>query len=682
MLKDENLNSLAGALRKDKQSNLNPALKNIQSGIYHAITVSSKRDGSPLVDPEGRGRIAAYVPKLGGNPENPLYFQYATPFGGSNDMGSYGLHAVPPSGGITILVFFADNGELSEGYWFAVAQEVPDIASGGASGPPKVDGSGQGEGVFKDQPSAKINNTELSKSQGANTSSISVTPTNIEVATDIADSGLTPKLNGKDGLIKVTEDGEDPADEVITGRNQRNASNNRNDPRERDQVPENHPRNINTARQGIYADGVRGQTTASPLRNASYKEPKPNTVFGLKTPGSTALTMDDGSVDDNGFVHPNQIRLQTGSGASVILDGTNDLIYMINSTGSGWIEIGSGGEVMIYAQGSMSMRTEKDFNLRADRNINIEAVEKINIKSGDDFQVNSGDQIHLKSEGSQFFDSAGSNHTKVGSNMYVTTGGILHLNGPTAAISPGINTVSHNDIQNLESTKIEDSILSTMVSHEPMIRNKAEPANTSSRSDESNTVNGGTVPATAEDPNSVAINDSTDDPEQQKINDEAIQDQVGNGNGLVTYVSDFAERTRNKIIRNDLFSILEQAAASAGVDVVIFSGGQDPAGPGARRTGSTRHDNGFAADVWLYSGAGKLSSSSNADIPIIKKFAKACYSAGANAVGVGPGYMNNVGVHVDVATYKSDQGMWGSTHGYASAPGWLKQARDEGGWRA
>ena len=79
-------------------------------------------------------------------------------------------------------------------------------------------------------------------------------------------------MNGKDGLIKVTEDGEDPADEVITGRNQRNASNNRNDPRVRDQVPENHPRNINTARQGIYADGVRGQTTASPLRNASYKE--------------------------------------------------------------------------------------------------------------------------------------------------------------------------------------------------------------------------------------------------------------------------------------------------------------------------------------------------------------------------------------------------------------------------
>jgi hypothetical protein len=266
--------------------------------------------------------------------------------------------------------------------------------------------------------------------------------------------------------------------------------------------------------------------------------------------------------------------------------------------------------------------------------------------------------------------------------MYVSTGGILHLNGPQAAMSPGINTVSHNDIQNLESTKIEESILSTMVSHEPMIRKKPAPANTSSSSDESDTVNGGNIPATAADPNSVATNDSTVDPDEQKVNDEAIQDQVGNGSGNVTYVGDFSGRTRNKVIRNDLFSILEQAASSASVDVVIFSGGQDPAGPGARRTGSTRHDNGFAADVWLYSGAGKLSSRSSADIPIIKKFVKACFDSGANAVGVGPGYMADVGVHVDIATYKSDSGVWGSTHSVGSASSWLIAARDESNWRA
>ena len=37
--------------------------------------------------------------------------------------------------------------------------------------------------------------------------------------------------------------------------------------------------------------------------------------------------MDDGSVGDDGVIHPNQIRIASGSGAQVIVDGTNDL-YM------------------------------------------------------------------------------------------------------------------------------------------------------------------------------------------------------------------------------------------------------------------------------------------------------------------------------------------------------------------
>ncbi len=698
MYNDENRNNLAGSLKKDNISNLSPVMNNIQSGIYHAITVAAGPD------PEGRGRLAAYVPKLGGHKDRPVYFQYASPFAGSNSSGSYGFYAVPPSTGVTILVFFADNGELSEGYWFAVAQEVPDIAAGGTSGPPKVDGTGQGEGVYKNQPSSKINATDLTSAQGipsdASTSSDHRT---WEVATDKNDSGLSAtglstdkeieELNDAIGggtyalkrNLTVTESGENPDDEVKTGRNQQNAANNvTSDPRGRDQIPENHPRNINTAVQGIYADGVRGQTTASPLRNANYKTPKANTVYGIKTPGSTALTMDDGSVDDDGFVHPNQIRLQTGSGASVILDGTNDLIYMVNSTGSGWIEIGSSGEVMIYAQGSLSMRAEKDFNLRADQNINMEAGEKINFKSGDDFSVNSGDQIHLKSDGSQFFDSAGSNHTKVGSNMYVSTGGLLHLNGPQAAMSPGLNTVSHSDIQNLESDRIDESILSTMVSHEPMMRKKPAPANTSSGSGSSPSVNGGTVPNTVQDTNSAAAGLDDVSPEDQQVNDEEIEDQVSNGSGLVTYSSDFSGRTRNKPIQGRLFSILESAAKAAEVNVVIFSGGQDPIGtPNARRTSSNtiRHDNGYAADVWLYDGNNRKLNV-NSDSGVMKKFAIACFNAGANAVGAGPNYMGNVGVHVDIATFVADSGIWGSTHSWRSAPGWLTQARDQSSWRA
>ena len=762
MYSDDNKNDLSGALKKDNLSNLSPVMNNIQSGIYHAITVAGKPD------PEGRGRIAAYVPKLGGNKERPVFFQYASPFGGSNSSGSYGFHAVPPSVGVTILVFFADNGELSEGYWFAVAQEVPDIAAGGTSGQAKVDGTGQGEGVFKDKPSGKINPTELTAAQRDVVSYDDNAPENVsmdqrtwDVATDKNDSGLSSNSSTSDSkganqvsVVPVTEEvvkseayyndlayaqgpiagietkspsstsstsdskgaeqvatevnkrsstsstsdskgsgqipvipgGEKPEDEVKTGRNQANSANNdvNSDNRTFDQIPENHPRNINLAAQGIYSDSVRGQTTASPLRNANYDEPKPNTVYGIKTPGSTALTMDDGSVDDDGFIHPNQIRLQTGSGASIILDGTNDLIYMVNSTGSGFIEIGPSGEVMIYAQGSLSMRTEKDFNLRADQNINIESGEKINIKSGNNFAVNSGNQTHIKSEGSQFYDSAGSNHTKVGSNMYVSTGGILHLNGPQAAKSPGLSTVSHSDIQNLESSKIDESIMSTMVSHEPMMRRKPAPANTSSGSGATGSANGGQIPATQPNSNSAGANSADSTAEQHQINDQSIEEQVAGGTGTVTYSAGFSGQIRNKPIQPKLFSILETAAKATGVELVIFSGGQDQEGRGTRRTGGTGHDNGFAADVWLYKSSadkesGKLSVSR--DTGIMKKFAKECFLAGANAVGVGEGYMGGVGVHVDIATYRNDQGMWGKTHSWRSAPGWLKQARDEGGWK-
>ena len=120
---DSNDRLLSKGLLEARKHSENPILKNIQSGIYKAITVGG--ENAPP-DPEGRGRIPAYIPKLNGDPKEPMYFQYASPYG-ANAQGSYGMFSVPPDMGVTILVFFADNGEITEGYWFAVAQEVPSI---------------------------------------------------------------------------------------------------------------------------------------------------------------------------------------------------------------------------------------------------------------------------------------------------------------------------------------------------------------------------------------------------------------------------------------------------------------------------------------------------------------------------------------------------------------------------
>lgn len=661
---------LASAIKSARQHGESPILSNIESGIYMAITT-----GEP--DPEGKGRLSAYIPKLGGSPEQPMYFQYASPFGGSNGSNSYGFTAVPPDGGTTVLVFFADNGDIARGYWFAVAQQVNDVTAGGAAGPATPDGTGQGEGAFTDVPAAKSTSTidtsvYTQPSTFGDPGSTPAKEENTVQGSTPDDGGLgarptsvtdpdpeDPNSSSESASTGSDPDANDPRGDQVAGtgsttRDTQENSNNTETTNSNNTTP-NHPRNANTASQGVYTDDVRGQSTASPSRDASYENPQHSKVFGLKTPGSNALTMDDGSVGPDGTIHPNQIRLQTGSGASIILDGTNDVIYMINSSGSGWVEIGAGGEIMAYAQGSISMRAEKDFNIRADKNINMEAGEQVNIKSGDNFKVNSGNQVHLKSDGSQFFDSGGSNHTKVKSNMYVSTGGILHLNGPQAAMSVGISTVSHADIQNLESTQVDESITSSMPSHEPMTRANVPPS-------------AGAQPGSPA--STIAPNP---DGAEGQLDTASTEDVIDDGQGgSIIYRNQGATR-RLKVVPS-LERILLSAANATNTHVVIFSGGQDHT---TGTVGSNRHDHGYAADIWIYRDEARNDRiSMTSDTQEASLFAKAARAAGAISIGAGSGYMGGVGMHVDIApgatVAASAAKYWGSGGRSGNAPTWVR----------
>ncbi len=399
------------ALKREADHISSPVAEALSRGIYKAVTVLENPTTKEVyIDPTGRGRLAAYVPSLGGNPSNPMFFQYASPYGGIVKEGNYGFFGIPVGEAVTILVFFADGGKASEGYWFAVAQEIPDIVSGGTAGKANVDGTGQGEGAFENIPSSKTQ------------------------AWTVGNAATTSEKE-----------------------------------------LENDPRNKILADQGTYSDPLRGTSTSSPLRDASYEIPQENKVTGFKTPGGSSITIDDGSINDDGTIHSEQIRITTASGAVVILDGGNDFVYAINSSGSGWVEIGANGEVMVYAEGSLSMRTEKDFNIRADKNINIEAGENIHMHSVEgNTKINSDKEIHLRSKGNQFLQSESGMNINVGVNCIVTTEGKLHLNGPIASKSELILVGNMPDMQNLETTEIKDTIVSAMPTHEPFIRPQAK----------------------------------------------------------------------------------------------------------------------------------------------------------------------------------------------------------------
>jgi hypothetical protein len=142
--------------------------------------------------------------------------------------------------------------------------------------------------------------------------------------------------------------------------------------------------------------------------------------------------------------------------------------------------------------------------------------------------------------------------------------------------------------------------------------------------------------------------------------------------------------TRNKPITAELKQVLDTAARVAGVDTVrITSGGQDALGEGTRRTGSTRHDRGRAADLQLVVNGTTATFTDQSAPALILNFVAAAAAAGATGIGAGVGYMGNRTIHVGFGTSVNDRTKltWGAGGRSVNAPQWLRDAA-AAGWAA
>ena len=157
--------------------------------------------------------------------------------------------------------------------------------------------------------------------------------------------------------------------------------------------------------QGLLLDPVRGTTTSSARRES------PSEVFGILTPGPDKLSPGDSKVDGtnrmggHSFVMDDNldqrhIRLRTGGGAQILMDDTNELLYVINHRGTAWAEINADGDINLYSDRSYTLRARGDINLRSDSNINMDAQFAVNINAGDpDPAGNTNGQINIQSSG-------------------------------------------------------------------------------------------------------------------------------------------------------------------------------------------------------------------------------------------------------------------------------------------
>lgn len=370
------------------------------------------------LDPTRSGRLQVYIPDLVSgeedNPENWRTVAYASPYLGYTNQPdtnkqnsfkkvrhSYGMWAVPPDVGNLVLCTFI-AGDPNRGFWFAcIPSQLGHHMLPGMAGSANVDSS------------------------------------------QIEDPKVKANYNNKPTVVAEFNENGDQVDWA----NFANA---------KKPVHEDQYRVL--LNQGLEEDYVRGIISSSSNRES------PSTVFGISTPGrphkdpaedpnyaekikSGQLKESDYAVasrkgghvfvmDDGNYAGKDRlIRLRTAGGHQILMNDTEDILYIGNDTGSVWLEMTGPGHLNIYAGNSINIRAEQDINLHADRNINMNAGGEILMNAGKNWQAQS-QTVNLDSSVSTTI--AGGSRLNLGSpgSVNMVAGGATNISG-----SSGVNVV-------------------------------------------------------------------------------------------------------------------------------------------------------------------------------------------------------------------------------------------------
>jgi len=134
-------------------------------------------------------------------------------------------------------------------------------------------------------------------------------------------------------------------------------------------------------------------------------------------------------------------------------------------------------------------------------------------------------------------------------------------------------------------------------------------------------------------------------------------------------------KIRNKPLSDELVGALSYLPGM-GIDVEVFSGGQtssrDPSlkGVAGGWTGSTRHNDGGAADVFFYKDGRKLDWANLSDLPLFEEIVRQARANGLTGIGAGPGYMQPGSMHIGFGA----PAVWGAGGRGVNAPDWLRRA--------
>lgn len=153
-------------------------------------------------------------------------------------------------------------------------------------------------------------------------------------------------------------------------------------------------------------------------------------VYSITTPGFHSLSMDDRQENC-------RIRFRTTSGHQIIMDDTNERIYIATAEGNNWIELDQDGNIDIFTSNKLNIHAKKEINMTSDETIRLYGKKGVHVKSDDEVRVDAAKDIHVKSATNvrvhsvqaTYMQADGALHFKTGSSAFLEAATDVNVKG-------------------------------------------------------------------------------------------------------------------------------------------------------------------------------------------------------------------------------------------------------------
>lgn len=153
-------------------------------------------------------------------------------------------------------------------------------------------------------------------------------------------------------------------------------------------------------------------------------------VYSLTTPGFHAWAMDDRPENC-------RVRFRTTSGHTIILDDTNERIYVATANGNNWIEMDQDGSIDVYSSRRVSIHAAMDVNIKTEGTFRVDAAKGIHLNSGADTRITTTTDTEILTSGDLDIQVAGDIGVQSGGDINVLAGLVLNLSSVDTNINSG-----------------------------------------------------------------------------------------------------------------------------------------------------------------------------------------------------------------------------------------------------